>query len=251
MKSPVLIAIFLFVTGFVYAQQYDFIDKNLKRKTAIELGDKINLGAETNYFLENGEKLELSNLKDYLSNPMYKPAFYADENNKLNAIVFEKASDEEIAKSLAIQQKRKASGELKEVGNPMIPISTTDMKGNKVNLEDYKGKVIVLNFWFIACKPCIMEMPHLNKFVEKYKDEDVVFLAIANDDKKQIENFLTKKKFDYTIAPNGRSIAYDWGVNSFPTNIIIDKEGVIAYSVSGYGSHMMPMMEKKIEELLK
>lgn len=250
MKSPVILAIILLISFTSFSQEYDFIDKKLKRKTINELGGKINLGAGMNYYLENGDKLELSGLKDYLGNVAYKPAFFLDDQNKISAIVFEKASETEIAKAKAIQEQRALAGQRTDVGKQMTPFSITDMDGNKINLADYKGKVIVLNFWFIACKPCVMEMPHLNKFVEKYQDDEVLFLAIANDDKKQIERFLQKKEFDYTIAPDGKGIASDWGVASFPTNIIIDKEGNIAYSMSGYGSHMIPIMEKKIEELL-
>ncbi|MEL6559223.1 MAG: TlpA disulfide reductase family protein [Bacteroidota bacterium] len=250
MKSPIILAIILLISFTSFAQEYDFIDKNLKRKTIQELGGKINLGSGMSYFLENGDKLELSSLKDYLGNANYKPAFFLDNQNNIKTIVFEEASEEEIAKAKALQEERALAGQRTEVGKEMIPFSITDMDGNKISLADQKGKVIVLNFWFIACKPCVMEMPHLNKFVEKYQDDDVLFLAIANDEKTQIERFLEKKKFDYTIAPDGKRVASDWGVSSFPTNIIIDKEGNIAYSMSGYGSHMIPLMEKKIEELL-
>ena len=59
---------------------------------------------------------------------------------------------------------------------PMLRIfAAVDMNGNSYSLGILKGKVVVINFWFVECKPCVIEMPELNEIVEKYKSEEVVF----------------------------------------------------------------------------
>lgn len=127
---------------------------------------------------------------------------------------------------------------------------TTDMYGKAWNLKELKGKIVVFNFWFINCPPCRTEIPHLNKLVEKYKDQsDIVFLAVALDEKSEIENFLKQIPFQYNIVDNGRWLAQNYGINSFPTNVIVDREGVVRFHASGYSTTLPYWIEKTIEEI--
>jgi len=71
-----------------------------------------------------------------------------------------------------------------------------DISGNKLQKSHLKGKVIVINFWFTSCQPCISEMPLLNNLVAAYKDTNVVFIAPALSSKESIDKFLKKYKFD-------------------------------------------------------
>ena len=58
----------------------------------------------------------------------------------------------------------------------------------------------MLNFWFIGCKPCVAEIPDLNKIKEKFKDKDVAFFAVTFDSKKKLEEFVIKKPFDFYLG---------------------------------------------------
>ena len=66
-----------------------------------------------------------------------------------------------------------------QVGLDAPDFSAADMNGKTYSLSSLKGKIVVINFWFVECKPCLIEMPDLNEIVEKYKSEEVVFLAFA------------------------------------------------------------------------
>ena len=71
------------------------------------------------------------------------------------------------------------------VDMPIIDFELEDLEGSKVRLSDLKGKAVFLNFWATWCPPCREEMPHMQEFYEKYKDSDVVILAVNSN---QLEN---------------------------------------------------------------
>jgi len=108
---------------------------------------------------------------------------------------------------------------------PAPDFELKDLQGNSWSLQELRGKVVVLNFWFTSCAPCIQEMPELNKLVQSYKSKEVVFLAMTFNDTKQVNTFLQKNTFSYTILPDSREVNNKYQVSSYPTSIVIDKEG--------------------------
>jgi thiol-disulfide isomerase/thioredoxin len=137
-------------------------------------------------------------------------------------------------------------------GEKISSFVAKDMEGNKYVLKDLKGKIIVLNFWFVNCPPCRMEIPELNKIVDKYKENnDVIFLAIALDEKYDIEEMLKKLPFKYHIIDGGRYITSKYGINSYPTHVIVDKEGVVKFHTSGLGPGTIKWIQNTIDALIK
>ena len=115
-----------------------------------------------------------------------------------------------------------------KTGNQFPNFKVTDIEGNKFNLKELAGKVIVLNFWFINCAPCRQEIPDLNKMVLKYKNNpNVVFLAVGLDSKWEIKDFIKKSPFTYHLTENGGYLAKFYKVNSFPTHVVIDQTAMI------------------------
>ncbi|MEL6560337.1 MAG: TlpA disulfide reductase family protein [Bacteroidota bacterium] len=110
-----------------------------------------------------------------------------------------------------------------------------DVTGKIISSATTKGKVVVLNFWFTNCKPCILEFPTLNKTFEKYKDNDqVVFAAITFEKKEAIESFLEKYYFSYPMITDAQEICDIFIQNSYPVNIVINKSGVYeSYTIGG------------------
>jgi len=99
-------------------------------------------------------------------------------------------SDEEYEKVLGTMPKPKESNFF-TTGSKFSHFKTTDIDGNKINTKSMGGKILVLNFWFINCPPCRMEMPELSKLADTYRaDSSIVFLAIALDKKNDLEDFL-------------------------------------------------------------
>lgn len=106
-----------------------------------------------------------------------------------------------------------------------ITIETLD--GKTYQLSKLKGKVVLLSFWFMACKPCITEMPSLTELQTKYADKDFVLLAISTDQAEKLKPFVEKKALAYPIAANGKVHADRYEVSTFPSNFLIDKKGII------------------------
>jgi peroxiredoxin len=137
-----------------------------------------------------------------------------------------------------------------KTGKKLDAFSATDMDGNLVDLKQLKGKVVVLNFWFINCPPCRQERPYLNKIVEDYKsDSNVVFIAVALDPKQQLMNYLKDNEFKYTVIPDGQRITNSYDVSAYPTQLILDKEGKVAFHTVSYYYVTDYWMRKTIDEL--
>jgi len=116
---------------------------------------------------------------------------------------------------------------------PVPDINLTTITGQKFQLKRMKGKVIVLNFWFTHCIPCIEELPALNKLVKAYRNKDVVFFGITYDNVKTLKSdFLPKYKFDFNIVSDSKSITEQFSAG-YPTTYIIDKNGIVKAVWSG------------------
>ena len=103
-----------------------------------------------------------------------------------------------------------------------------------LKLSDLKGNVVVMNFWFEACPPCIAELPALNRLAEEYAAEDVVFIAFGRDGEESIRGFLQETEFIYEhVAIDQQLIEKYCIVAGWPTNMVLDKEGVLRQIFSG------------------
>lgn len=105
----------------------------------------------------------------------------------------------------------------------------TSILGQEVELAKLKGQVVVLNFWFINCPPCIQEMPALNKLVDYYAGKNVQFVSFAPETPAALESFFQKHPFRFATIATSESIRKDTFklFPAWPYTIIINKEGKI------------------------
>lgn len=113
------------------------------------------------------------------------------------------------------------------LNKPAPDFELKDLQGKSWSLKDLRGKVVVLNFWFTTCAPCIAEMPALNELVKAYEGKEVVFLAPTFNDSARVGRFLQDRTFNYTLLPGSGAIDKKYNIASWPMSIIIDKEGTI------------------------
>ena len=119
-------------------------------------------------------------------------------------------------------------------GKNIPDFKAVSISGDSIDTKNLKGKVVVINFWFIECHPCIAELPALNKLVKEYKDKDVVFLAPTFETKARLDTaFFPKYKFNFTIIADAQKIRGLFGETGYPTTYIIDKTGKIKQTYLG------------------
>lgn len=115
------------------------------------------------------------------------------------------------------------------VGSPAPDFELKNLVGNDVTLADYRGNVVVVNFWATWCPPCRAEMPGIQAVYDTYKDQGMIVLAVnAQEDQDTIQSFVMETGFTFPILPDpyGQAIRA-YGVRSFPATFVIDREGRI------------------------
>lgn len=111
---------------------------------------------------------------------------------------------------------------------PNFSVRTLD--GKAISLADLKGKVVVLDFWFIGCPACRGMEQKLNEFKAKFADrEDVVFLAMTFDSEEDVRKYRAKERFDYIQAVEAEAAMKSFVFGGYPKNIVIGKTGEIVY----------------------
>ena len=126
----------------------------------------------------------------------------------------------------------------------------TDLNGRQYKLEDLRGKVVVLHFWYTDCRTCVMEIPALNNMVDEFSGRDIVFIGIALDHKKDLEKFLKNQPFKYNIIPDGEYLSRKYLVPDYPTHVIIDKTGRVKFHTTGLSFGAVYWIKKTILALL-
>lgn len=150
--------------------------------------------------------------------------------------------------------------EKKETAAPGFEL--TDQYGKTHTLEEYKGKIVFLNFWATWCGPCRAEMPEIQKLHEEMQadgESQVVVLGVAAPDlgregsREEISEFLEENQYTYPVLfDTDGSLFYQYGVNAFPTTFMIDTEGNVYGYVSGQLSReMMDQMIRQTKENIR
>jgi thiol-disulfide isomerase/thioredoxin len=201
--------------------------------------------------LSTGRQIPADSLGFYLGTGNLIPEPFINDRKEVKAFVLRTASEQEKG----MMMRMSAPMEKVDLANESIPMDLPlrNLKNKEVHLSDFnpnKGKIIVINFWFIACKPCNMEMPELNKLVEKYKGSDVEFLAIAIDDPSQLKSFLKKTDFDYRVLSISQKDVAPLNITGYPTHLILNRDGQIVFKSMGYNPGSIEALEKAIEEQL-
>ncbi|WP_452230898.1 peroxiredoxin family protein [Lacinutrix sp. MEBiC02404] len=239
-----LLILCLFQCAISVAQnKYPFIPANQYQLTEAQIASTpINITPDVLLFNEQGKLLSMASLS-LMTNTDYKPIFFADTNGKLKSLVFLKKSNTPIL----IEQNAEA---IFAPGERALDFIAKDIHGKSYKLSELKGKVVVLNFWFTKCGPCIAEMPELNKLASNFKEEDVVFLALTFNKKGVVNDFLESNPFAYTILANANDVITMYGVNSYPTSIVINKKGEIVLKELGYRTNIKEVLATSINASL-
>lgn len=175
----------------------------------------------------------------------------SDPKNKNSDMLLVRLSENEFQERLSKMPPPPESKAFK-TGDDFYAFKVRDIANERINLKELRGKILVINFWFINCPPCRKEMPDLNNLVDSFSNhQDVVFISIALDSKDDLEAFLKTNPFKYKIIENGRFLTERYGVKSFPTHVILNGEGKVAFHTSGLGLQTVYWLRNTIKGLLE
>ena len=191
---------------------------------------------------------------------------YDQENNNTEYILFQDYEDlrgfvsDDAIENLIEENKLRRSGGQGAVLNKRINDQWKDkplpsgnflqmIDGSVTSFSDYKGKLLVINFWYINCGPCIAEMPYLNDLVNQYQNENVNFLALSFDTNQDIKSFLEKTDFKYEHGSISRSLMYDFTPVA-PGHFIVDSDGIIRDIIVG-APRQTELIFGKLEDLIE
>ena len=109
-----------------------------------------------------------------------------------------------------------------------------DSDGALIRLSDYKGRVVLLNFWATWCHGCVLEIPWFIEFQERYKDAGLAVIGISMDeDWKPVKAFVQEKKVNYPVVIDNQGVGKLYGLNAMPMTLLIDRRGDVAVSYTG------------------
>ena len=126
-----------------------------------------------------------------------------------------------------------------------------DINGNKINLNQSKGKVIFINLWATWCPPCVGEMPEIQNLYDRFKNnENVDFYLVSNEPLSKINKFIDTKDYDFPVFHSEENTPSAFRSKSIPTTFVINKSGEIVIKKTGAANWGGKKMINIVNELI-
>lgn len=184
-------------------------------------------------------------------------AYLAEERFAEAGKVFEELAADE---SLGTRIREMASTNLErigtlrklKIGSEAIPFAATDIEGEDLSLSDYRGKVVLLDFWATWCAPCRAEMPNVKEVYSEYHDDGFEIIGVSMDqDRGALDRYIDEENIEWRQIFDGKGWKAELGrlyaVSSIPSTFLLDSQGRIRYK-NLRGDDLEKAVEKLVEE---
>jgi peroxiredoxin len=144
------------------------------------------------------------------------------------------------------------SGGQQGSGQPAADFKIPTLTGSDFSLKDAKGKVIVLDFWATWCGPCVKSLPGLIDAMSGFPEDKVVFLTVnQGESKEQVQKFLEARGFKMAVGfDTDQSVGKKFGVEGIPHTVVVDPEGKIAFTKTGYSASAAQEITEAVQKAL-
>ena len=183
--------------------------------------------------------------------PMYEKRLAENPNDRTALTSLANIHDKLGNTDLAHEYRVKTNPTLAWKGQVLPEFSpVVDLNGKPVSLADYRGKLVLLDFWATWCGPCITEMPNIKEVYKKYHDKDFEIIGISLDtDAAALRTFIKENQLPWRQVFDGKGwetpLAQQYGVRSIPAQFLIDREGTVI-SVRARGKRLKDLVEAEI-----
>ncbi len=133
------------------------------------------------------------------------------------------------------------------------PLALVDIRGVEHALEQYRGKVVVVNFWATWCPPCVEELPSLESAWQRYRQQGLVVLAVSGEERDVVTSFLERLPSDITfpvLIDGDMKSGNRWQIRGLPTTVVVDRSGDVHWRAEGQLDFSASDVNKKLLALL-
>ncbi len=151
------------------------------------------------------------------------------------------------------QEPAAPAGQRTGVGKPAPDFKLKDLNGRYVRLSDYRGHVVLIDFWATWCPPCQATIPELVSVEKKYRDKGIVVLGISVDegaDAAKLAAFSKEHKMNYPVLLGSEAVQDVYNVRGIPMIVLVGKEGKIQERYMGYMANFQQIVSAEINRLI-
>jgi peroxiredoxin len=132
------------------------------------------------------------------------------------------------------------------------PLNLVSTSGQNITLSNYKGYVLIIDFFAMNCAPCRLSIPHLIDLNNRYGKKGLQILGVSLDEgaDKAVKAYIAEKKINYPVAMANEDMVNDYAIRSIPKLFIINKKGHIIEWYQGYNDDIEKSLETLIKKLL-
>jgi len=137
-----------------------------------------------------------------------------------------------------------------QVGSPAPRFTLPDLNGRQVSLDQFKGRIVMLDFWATWCGPCRMTMPLLGNLEKEYRNNMILLAINLQEPKNVVREYIQKQNINSQVLldENG-SVGEVYGTDSIPMQVLIDKEGIVRHIQIGFEPRMATRLRSVIDRL--
>ena len=137
-----------------------------------------------------------------------------------------------------------------QIGQPAPKFKLPDLNGQEVSLDQYKGKIVMIDFWATWCNPCQMTMPVIENLEKEYKDRLVVLAVNLQEPRDLVSDYARKQALSSRILLDEEgSVGSLYGTDEIPVQFLLDKNGIVRYLRKGYHPSMASELRAEIGKL--